>query len=280
MLLRHVIPNNGAPPEFDTITHACETLDILLAGVKGRCSPCHDSAAIMDARLEKTWLLPVNGGCLYILVVTKYNHVRLIRRDLEDVMKAKGELVKAAKKLMWERGYEATSPRDLLEESGAGQGSLYHHFKGKMDLASVALGAVSDAMCEVARETVGTEQAFDRLPGYLDYLATAWGLRGGQTTANRPSPALRKPVERYSANPEYPQSLRSLATAKCERRGQRACADAHYRSKGGSSLEGLSRSNAIITQRMLLRSIAATSLRGRGSLAQLPFDCFSITVRL
>jgi len=46
-------------------------------------------------------------------------------------MKAKGELVKAAKKLMWERGYEAVSPRDLLEESGAGQGSLYHPLQGK-----------------------------------------------------------------------------------------------------------------------------------------------------
>ena len=31
-------------------------------------------------------------------------------------MKAKGELVRAAKKLMWERGYEAVSPRDLLEK--------------------------------------------------------------------------------------------------------------------------------------------------------------------
>jgi len=49
-------------------------------------------------------------------------------------MKAKGELVKAAKKLMWERGYEGVSPRDLLDESGAGQGSLYHHFGGKTEL--------------------------------------------------------------------------------------------------------------------------------------------------
>jgi len=79
MLLRHVVPNNGAPSEFDAITHAGKTLDRLLSSVKGRRSRCHDSAAIMDARLEKTWLIPVIGGCLYIPVVTKYNHVRLIR---------------------------------------------------------------------------------------------------------------------------------------------------------------------------------------------------------
>jgi hypothetical protein len=50
MLLRHIVPNNCAPFAFDAITYVSETLDRLLAGVKGRRSPCHDSAAIMDAR--------------------------------------------------------------------------------------------------------------------------------------------------------------------------------------------------------------------------------------
>jgi TetR/AcrR family transcriptional regulator, transcriptional repressor for nem operon len=37
-------------------------------------------------------------------------------------------LLKSAKKLLWERGFEATSPRDIQDASGAGQGSFYHHF--------------------------------------------------------------------------------------------------------------------------------------------------------
>jgi TetR/AcrR family transcriptional repressor of nem operon len=116
-------------------------------------------------------------------------------------MSAKGELVKAAKKLMWERGYEAVSPRDLLEESGAGQGSLYHHFKGKLDLASVALGEVSDEMCKLTRETVGTDgTALDRVIRYLD--VSRDGLKGcriGRFAAESSiaEPSLRKPVERY-----------------------------------------------------------------------------------
>jgi TetR/AcrR family transcriptional repressor of nem operon len=138
---------------------------------------------------------------LYILVVTIYNHIQLIRRELEDVMKAKDELVKAAKKLMWERGYEAVSPRDLLEESGAGQGSLYHHFKGKMDLASVALGEVSDEMRELARETVGTDgSALDRVFRYLDVSRDGLkGCRMGRFAAESSiaEAPLRKPVERY-----------------------------------------------------------------------------------
>jgi len=116
-------------------------------------------------------------------------------------MKAKGELVKAAKKLMWERGYEAVSPRDLLEESGAGQGSLYHHFKGKMDLASVALGEVSDEMCELARETVGTDgSALDRVFRFLDVSRDGLkGCRMGRFAAESSiaEASLRKPIERY-----------------------------------------------------------------------------------
>src|SRR5882672_8039427 len=150
---------------------------------------------------RKTWLIPIIRGRLYILVVTIYNHIRLIWCGHEDVMKAKGELIKAAKKLMWERGYEATSPRDLLDESGAGQGSLYHHFKGKMDLASVALGEVSDEMRELARETVGTDgSALDRVFRYLDVSRDGLkGCRMGRFGAESSiaEASLRKPVERY-----------------------------------------------------------------------------------
>ena len=125
-------------------------------------------------------------------------------------MKAKGELVKAAKKLMWERGYEAVSPRDLLDESGAGQGSLYHHFKGKMDLASVALGEVSDEMCELARETVGTDGsgwiasfAISTLPATASRVAGWADLPAKSSIAEA---SLRKPVERYSRTPAAARS--------------------------------------------------------------------------
>src|ERR1700726_3089488 len=51
MLLRHVVPYDCASFAFHTITYASETLNRFLAGVKGRCRRCHDSAAIMDAGL-------------------------------------------------------------------------------------------------------------------------------------------------------------------------------------------------------------------------------------
>ncbi len=68
-------------------------------------------------------------------------------------MQSKREaLIDAAKSLLWERGYEAMSPRAVLARSGAGQGSLYHHFAGKAALAA-------DALEQVAAEMIGNFDA-------------------------------------------------------------------------------------------------------------------------
>jgi hypothetical protein len=40
----------------------------------------------------------------------------------------------------------ANSPRDIQDEYGAGQGSLYHHFESKLFLAATALDEVSAEM--------------------------------------------------------------------------------------------------------------------------------------
>ena len=41
--------------------------------------------------------------------------------------------------LLSERGLEATSPTMIFKRSGVGQGSMYHHFEGKNDLALAAI---------------------------------------------------------------------------------------------------------------------------------------------
>jgi TetR/AcrR family transcriptional regulator, transcriptional repressor for nem operon len=55
------------------------------------------------------------------------------------------DLLDAAKELLWELGYENMSPQLVMEKSGAGQGSLYHHFGSKLELARVALQEVSES---------------------------------------------------------------------------------------------------------------------------------------
>ena len=65
-------------------------------------------------------------------------------------MSKRDAILQAAKGLIWEEGYEAMSPRDVMERSGAGQGSLYHHFKGKRDLAGQALWEVNAELRAIA----------------------------------------------------------------------------------------------------------------------------------
>lgn len=49
------------------------------------------------------------------------------------------KLITAACTLLAERGFEATSPTMVLQRSGIGHGSLYHHYRGKEDLALDAI---------------------------------------------------------------------------------------------------------------------------------------------
>lgn len=110
-------------------------------------------------------------------------------------------IVAAAKTLLWERGYEATSPRDVLALSGAGQGSLYHHFPGKREVAAAAHGemaaeeiAAIDAL--FARDT----PPLDRVRAYLTRERQALrGCRLGRLAneAAMEEPALREPVAAY-----------------------------------------------------------------------------------
>lgn len=77
-------------------------------------------------------------------------------------------LIETTRDLLWERGYAATSPRTIMADSGVGQGSMYHHFAGKEDLAVEALDG-SAARLVAAADRIFDEDvpATDRLVSYL-----------------------------------------------------------------------------------------------------------------
>ena len=89
---------------------------------------------------------------------------------------SKERLLQAMSELLWERGYAATSPREVRERSGVGQGSMYHHFPGKRELAVAAI----------------ERNCADVLPATQDLLA-ATGDPMAKLTAylSRPLPALK-----------------------------------------------------------------------------------------
>ena len=76
------------------------------------------------------------------------------------IMGKREEIIEATKALLWEKGYEATSPRDIQAMSNAGQGSFYHHFASKQELARVAIE-------EVVRERIGDFEEAMLLGGRL-----------------------------------------------------------------------------------------------------------------
>lgn len=77
-------------------------------------------------------------------------------------------LVQSTRELLWERGYVGTSPKAIQQRSGVGQGSMYHHFASKSELALAAIlqsGAELRAAAEAQFSAPGS--ARDRLTAYL-----------------------------------------------------------------------------------------------------------------
>jgi AcrR family transcriptional regulator len=115
-------------------------------------------------------------------------------------MDAHDRLVTATQDLLWERGYVATSPRAIQQRAQAGQGSMYHHFSGKAELAAAAVRRSAEEMkAEVAPIFDGPGGAIERIGAYLlrerDVLK---GCRIGRLTQDpeiMAHPKLREPIE-------------------------------------------------------------------------------------
>jgi AcrR family transcriptional regulator len=77
-------------------------------------------------------------------------------------------LVESTRALLWERGYVGTSPKAIQQHAGAGQGSMYHHFSGKSELALAAIRRTASEMrAAAAVELDGPGPARDRVIAYL-----------------------------------------------------------------------------------------------------------------
>jgi AcrR family transcriptional regulator len=108
-------------------------------------------------------------------------------------------LIESTRDLLWERGYVGTSPKAIQQRAGAGQGSMYHHFAGKPDLARVALDRSAVELRAVAERELGQQgTGYARISGYL--LRKREVLRGcrigrlAQDPEVIADPVLREPV--------------------------------------------------------------------------------------
>jgi len=114
-------------------------------------------------------------------------------------MDTRTRLVRATQDLLWERGYAATSPKDILKRAEAGQGSMYHHFTGKQELAEAALEESAAEMRSEAEALLsGGGTALERVVAYLERQRDSLrGCRMGRMTYDADvlaEPTLLRPV--------------------------------------------------------------------------------------
>lgn len=116
------------------------------------------------------------------------------------LMDTRERLIASTRELLWERGYVGTSPKAILERSGAGQGSMYHHFHGKPDLALAAIGRSAEELRGRAEaEFAGSGTVVERITTYLRREREVLkGCPVGRLTQDpdvMADPELRRPVE-------------------------------------------------------------------------------------
>jgi AcrR family transcriptional regulator len=85
-----------------------------------------------------------------------------------EFMSTPERLIESTRELLWERGYVGTSPKAIQEHAGAGQGSMYHHFKGKPDLALTAIRRTAEELRATAEDALNTPGSpYERVEAYL-----------------------------------------------------------------------------------------------------------------
>ncbi len=75
----------------------------------------------------------------------------------------KGKIIKAAWKLFYDQGYEATTIEDIIYESHTSRGSFYHYFKGKDALLGTLADLFDEEYARLAGELTDDMTVFDKL---------------------------------------------------------------------------------------------------------------------
>ncbi|MFK4084068.1 TetR/AcrR family transcriptional regulator [Kribbella sp. NPDC020789] len=109
-------------------------------------------------------------------------------------------LIRSTQELLWERGYVGTSPKAIQAAAAAGQGSMYHHFSGKAELAKAAIERSGAELRAAAEEQLGAAgTAAERITRYLERdREVLRGCQVGRLAADPDviaDPELRAPVD-------------------------------------------------------------------------------------
>jgi TetR/AcrR family transcriptional regulator, transcriptional repressor for nem operon len=91
-------------------------------------------------------------------------------------MDSRRKIVDSAKQMFWRHGYSTTSPKQVMADSGVGQGSYYHHFPSKTQLGREVVDENGRDLVDAVRAAIaalptGREQVVAFLRSADDALA-------------------------------------------------------------------------------------------------------------
>jgi AcrR family transcriptional regulator len=96
----------------------------------------------------------------------------VIVKGIEMESESRAKMVRSAASLISEHGVSATSFSEVLADSGAPRGSIYHHFpEGKKQLTEAAMSLTSERMMDYLRSGSGTTPL-----GVFDHFVAIWRL--------------------------------------------------------------------------------------------------------
>ncbi|WP_432093636.1 TetR/AcrR family transcriptional regulator [Streptomyces sp. bgisy100] len=115
-------------------------------------------------------------------------------------MDTRERLIRSTQELLRERGYVGTSPKAIQQRAEAGQGSMYHHFRGKPDLALAAIRRNAEEIrARVDEQLSAPGTAVERITAYLrqerDVLGGCRVGRLAQDPVVIAEPGLREPLD-------------------------------------------------------------------------------------
>ncbi len=121
------------------------------------------------------------GGGRGVDLPSQSDHVAAGRRARKKAL-TRSQILEAATRLFWQRGYEATTVQDIADEADVAFRTFYLHFATKADVAIARFEDWIDALVGAMADRPRDERPDAMLAGALDSL-TAQGYAGDVTDA-------------------------------------------------------------------------------------------------
>ena len=146
----------------------------------------------------------------------KGKNMSYAQRRQAQARQTERNILQAALTLMWERGFDKVSIRDICKQAGITTGAFYHHFPSKESLLNKGFAPLDDYM-EAALRGHEADEPAERLGHILSAYARFMEEEGGELTGRYYVRRITDPTTQSMDSSRY--TLRAMV--ECFRQAQR-----------------------------------------------------------